>query len=139
MVKRLLVCAVAILFVSTLAMARQEAAGNANAKDNPKTTAKAKSTAWHGWVTDTSCGAKGTNADHAACAKKCVDEKGAKYALYDTKDKKLYVLDPQADAAPHAGHHVTVKGTLEGDTIHVTSITMKTAKKKAAAKSTSGK
>ena len=130
MVKRLLVCAAAILFASTLAVAAQEPAGSTTSKPEAKASkAKAKGTAWHGWVTDNSCGEKGTNADHAACAKKCVDEKGAKYALY-TSDKKLYILDPQSDAAPHAGHQVTVKGTLEGDTIHVTSITMKAAKKK---------
>ena len=118
--KRILMCGVAILFAASLGMA------------GPKDKAKSGGT-WHGWVTDTECGAKGDNADHAACAKKCVDEKGAKYALYNTADKKVYVLDPQTDAAAHAGHHVTVKGTLDGDTIHVTSITMMGGKKKAAA------
>ncbi|MFY9528324.1 MAG: DUF5818 domain-containing protein [Candidatus Acidiferrales bacterium] len=114
MVKRLLICAVAILFVTTIALAGQEA----------------KEGSWHGWITDTSCGAKGANANHAACAKKCVDEKGAKYALFNSADKKVYVLDPQTDAAEHAGHHVTVKGTLDGDTIHVTSISMMGGEKK---------
>jgi hypothetical protein len=38
------------------------------------------------------------------------------------------VLDNQDEAAAHAGHHVTVKGTLDGDTIHVSSITMPKAK-----------
>lgn len=108
MIKRSLLFAVAILFVSTLALAGQEA----------------KEGSWHGVVTDTKCGAKGAGANHAACAKKCVDEKGAKYALYDSATKKVYVLDPQSDAAEHAGHTVTVKGKLEGDTIHVDSISM---------------
>src|SRR2546422_100741 len=49
---------------------------------------------------------------------------GAKYALYEPGDKKVYVLDPQDKAAAHAGHHVTVKGTVDGDTIKVSSIEM---------------
>jgi hypothetical protein len=79
---------------------------------------------WTGWVSCTMCGAKGANADHAACAKKCVEEHGAKYALVTDSDKKVYVLDPQATVAEHAGHHVAVKGSLEGDTIRVTSVEM---------------
>jgi hypothetical protein len=102
------------------------AAGIGMAQDKPM--AKAKTMTWHGWVTDTECGAKGANAKHADCAAKCVKEKGAKYALYNTADKKVYVLDNQEEAAEHAGHHVTVKGTLDGDTIHVASITMPKAK-----------
>jgi hypothetical protein len=74
------------------------------------------------------CGAKGANADHADCAKTCVKEHGAKFALYDESTKKVYILDPQEKAAEHAGHEVTVQGTLEGDTIHLTSISMKAAK-----------
>jgi len=79
---------------------------------------------WTGYVTDTMCGAKGASSDHAACAKKCVEEHGAKYALVTDSDKKVYVLDPQDTVAAHAGHHVTVKGSVEGDTIKVSSIEM---------------
>jgi hypothetical protein len=87
-----------------------------------------KSGSWSGYVTDTICGAEGASADHASCAKKCVEEHGAKYALYNTADKKVYVLDPQDKVAEHAGHEVTIKGTLDGETIHVTSISMNEAK-----------
>jgi Protein of unknown function (DUF5818) len=114
MVKRFVMIAVAGLFLASIALTGQKDA--------------AKSGTWSGWVTDTSCGAKGANAQHAACATKCVKEHGAKYALYNTADKKVYVLDPQDKAAPHAGHEVTVNGTLDGDTIHVTSIAMVGAK-----------
>ena len=120
MMKRILMVTVAILFAASLGIAGTQ----------ETTKEKTKGGTWHGWVTDTQCGAKGTNTDHAACAKKCVDEKGAKYALYNTADKKVYVLDPQDEAAAHAGHHVTVKGTLDGDTIHVTNISMMGGKKK---------
>ena len=79
---------------------------------------------WTGWITDTHCGAKGDNAKHGDCAKKCVEGQSAKYALYNPADKKVYVLDPQDKATGHAGHHVKVTGTVEGDTIKVKSIEM---------------
>ncbi len=106
MTKRLLICAVALLIVASMSLA----AG--------------KEGSWTGWVTDTHCGAKGDSAKHEACAKKCVDGGNGKYALYNPTDKKVYILDPQDKVTAHAGHHVTVKGTVEGDTIKVSSITM---------------
>ena len=84
---------------------------------------------WTGWITDSMCGAKGASETHADCAKKCVETKGAKWALYNPSDKKVYILVPQDKAAGHAGHHVTVKGTVDGDTIKVTSIEMVPDKK----------
>jgi Protein of unknown function (DUF5818) len=113
MVKRLLLCSAAVLFLAGIAFTGQKDA--------------AKSISWTGWVTDTNCGAKGAKAEHAACAAKCVNEHGAKYALFNEADKKVYILDPQDKVAEHAGHEVTVQGRLDGDTIHVSSITMKPA------------
>lgn len=106
MSKRLLICAVALLVAGGIALAAS------------------KDGSWTGWVTDTHCGAKGTSEKHVECAKKCVDGIGAKYALYNPTDKKVYVLDPQDQAAAHAGHHVTVEGTADGDTIKIKSIKM---------------
>jgi len=88
-----------------------------------------KTGSWSGVVVDNLCGAKDaakSSADAGACAKKCVEGMGAKYALYDSASKKVYVLDPQDKAAEHAGHKVNVKGTLDEatETITVTSITM---------------
>jgi len=68
---------------------------------------------WTGWVTDTDCGAKGMSASHAACAAKCVKDKGAKYALYVPSDKSMWVLSDQDGAAKMAGKEVTVKGTAD--------------------------
>jgi Protein of unknown function (DUF5818) len=79
---------------------------------------------WTGYITDNMCGAKGADAKHADCAEKCVKEHGAKYALVTDSDKKVYILDPQDSANGHAGHHVTVKGTIEGDTLKVSGIEM---------------
>ena len=68
---------------------------------------------WSGWITDTDCGAKGASASHAACAAKCVKDKGAKYALYNPSDKSMWVLSDQDGAAKMAGKMVTVKGTAD--------------------------
>lgn len=79
---------------------------------------------WTGWVTDTGCGAKGASASHAACAEKCVKEKGAKYALYNPTDKSVWVLSDQEGAAKMAGKEVTVKGTADKDKKTITVASM---------------
>jgi len=76
---------------------------------------------WTGWVTDDHCAAKGANADHASCAKKCL-ENGGKLVFYNSADEKIYSLDNQKLAEEHIGHEVVVKGTAEGDAIKVESI-----------------
>lgn len=108
MVKRILIVSAAILLVIGLGLASRPAAADEGS--------------WHGWITDSMCGAKGAKDGHTACAAKCVKEHGAKYVLYNDSDKKLYNLDKQDQAAEQAGHQVTVKGTLEGDSIKVASI-----------------
>lgn len=111
MARRLLLSAAALLLVAGIAFTGQKEA--------------TKSGTWSGTVTDNMCGARGAKADHAACATKCVKEHGAKYALYNADDKKVYILDPQDKTAENAGQEVTIAGNLEGDTIHVTSIALK--------------
>jgi hypothetical protein len=76
---------------------------------------------WTGHISDSMCAAKKID---AACAKKCVEEHGAKYVFVNDGDNKVFNLDPQDKVAAHAGHHVTVKGTADGDTIKVTDISM---------------
>jgi hypothetical protein len=71
-----------------------------------------------GWVTDTKCGAKGANAAHAACAKKCVGA-GEKLAIVSDSDGKVLAVDNQAAVTGHEGHHVEVKGVVSGDSIKV--------------------
>ena len=82
---------------------------------------------WTGWVTDDSCAAKGANAEHASCAKKCLDG-GGKLVFYNTADEKIYNLDNQKLAEEHIGHEVVVKGTAEGSSIKVESIEKAPAK-----------
>jgi hypothetical protein len=90
------------------------------------TLALAADNSWTGWISDSQCGVKGANdkAGTAECTTKCVKEHGAKYVFVNDADKKIYVVDAQDKVAEHAGHHVTVKGTVEGDTLKLTSIEM---------------
>jgi hypothetical protein len=83
--------------------------------------AVAAADSWTGWITDDHCAAKGANADHASCAKKCLGN-GAKLVFFNPADEKLYNLDNQKLAEEHLGHQVVVNGAVEGDSIKVESI-----------------
>jgi len=76
---------------------------------------------WTGWITDESCGAKGTKAEHKACAEKCI-AKGQKLVFFNNADKKLYSLDKQDAAKENLGHEVKVTGEADGTAIKVETI-----------------
>jgi len=80
--------------------------------------------AWTGWISDSPCGPKGAQEGAAECTTKCVKEKGAKYVFVNDADKKVYVVDAPDKVAEHAGQHVTVKGSVDGDTLKLVSITL---------------
>jgi hypothetical protein len=82
---------------------------------------------WTGWISDSQCGVKGANDKAGECTTKCVKEHGAKYVFVDDADKKVYAIDAQDKVAAHAGHHVTLKGSVDGDTIKLSSIDMAAA------------
>jgi uncharacterized protein YdeI (BOF family) len=75
---------------------------------------------WTGVITDTHCGYKANHT--AACVNTCVADHGAKYALANPDNGKLYIIQPQDKAAPLANEKVKITGTLEGDTIQVKTI-----------------
>jgi hypothetical protein len=79
---------------------------------------------WTGYISDSQCGAKGANEKHTDCAAKCVKEHGAKYVFVNDEDKKVYAITDQDKVAAHAGHHVTVKGSVDGDNLKVASVDM---------------
>ena len=79
---------------------------------------------WTGWISDSQCGVKGANAKAGECTTKCVKEHNAKYVFVNDADKKVYAIDDQDKVAAHAGHHVTVKGSVSGDAIKLSSIDM---------------
>ena len=109
MTKRLLFVAVILLIGAGLTIAAPQG----------------KTGKWSGTVSDTKCGAK--EGHTAECTKSCVG-RGAMYAFVDGTTHKVYTLNPQDMAAPHAGHSVTIEGSVDGETITATAITMPPAK-----------
>jgi|SRR3984885_1136038 hypothetical protein len=91
--------------------------------------AMAADNSWTGYIADSKCGAKAANDSARQCTIKCVKQ-GAKYVFVNDGDKKVYTLadQDQDKVAEHAGHHVTVKGTIDGDTLKLSSIDMAPAK-----------
>lgn len=82
-----------------------------------------KSTTVKGWITDAKCGAKGASAAGEACTKKCVAA-GEKMVIVTDGDQKVLAVDNQDALKGHEGHHVSVSGTVTGDSIHVGSVKM---------------
>jgi hypothetical protein len=85
--------------------------------------AAAKDMSWDGWISDSKCGAKGANAAHEACAKKCIDA-GEKPVLVTDKDQKVVPIDNPDAVKDHIGHHVQVTGKLDNGMLHVDKVTM---------------
>jgi hypothetical protein len=82
-----------------------------------------KDNSWDGWISDSKCAAKGANAAHAQCAKKCV-ENGEKPVLVTDKDQKVVAIENPAAVAGHEGQHVTVTGSMTASgTLHVDKVT----------------
>lgn len=86
---------------------------------SPKAGAKAQT--FTGNISDKMCGAKHMMDGSAReCTLKCV-EMGSSFVLVDAKGK-VYDLSDQNKPRKFAGEKVKVTGTLEGDTIEVSSI-----------------
>src|SRR6185295_4125280 len=67
-----------------------------------------------GWISDSKCGAKGTNAEHKDCAAKCV--KGGAVPVFVT-DNKVLKIDDASKVEGNVGRKVIVTGSVDGDTI----------------------
>jgi hypothetical protein len=81
--------------------------------------ASPKDNSWDGWISDSKCAAKGANAAHAACAKKCI-EGGEKPVLVTDQDQKVVPIDNPAAVSGHEGQHVKVTGTMtDRGSVHV--------------------
>jgi hypothetical protein len=78
-----------------------------------------KNQSWSGWISDSKCGAKGANAEHAACAKKCIGA-GEKPVLVTDKDQKIIAIDNSDSVKGQEGHHVEISGSMtSGGSLHV--------------------
>ena len=86
-------------------------------------TVAAEESTMTGYISDSKCGAKGAHEGARECTIKCV-KGGEKYVFVNDADKKVYAIDAQDKVADHAGHHVTVKGTVEGGTLKLDSVEM---------------
>lgn len=78
-----------------------------------------KTVSWSGVIVYSSCNADEAFAESSECFKYAP---GANLALYDDTNRVMYNLDPQEPAAGHVGDTVTVRGTLDEDTIHVATL-----------------
>ena len=65
---------------------------------------------WDGWISDSKCAAKGADASHAQCTKKCI-EGGEKPVLVTDKDQKVVPIEN-----PCSGHW-SRRTTCESDGI----------------------
>jgi len=93
------------------------------------TIAETKTMTWTGWISDSSCGVKGANAAHKACAKTCMKDKGASWVFVNNGDKKVLAIHNQdaVDGDKDLGQEVTVTGHVMDDgSLHVDSIAAKT-------------
>ena len=77
---------------------------------------------WSGVIINDNCSADEAFAEAAKCTEK--DVPGAKFVLYNDTTRQIYVLDPQDQAKGHLGDSMTAAGTLDGNTIHLTSLKM---------------
>jgi len=75
-----------------------------------------KPSAWSGVIVYSSCNADEAFNESPECFK---EAPGASLALYDDTNRVMYSLDPQDKIAAHLGEVVTIRGTLDEDTIHV--------------------
>jgi hypothetical protein len=88
-------------------------------------SANAKDHSWKGWISDSSCAAKGMSASHKDCAMTCVKEKGASWVFVNAQTKKVYAIhNPEAVNTEEAlGHEVLLTGDVMKDgSIHVVKI-----------------
>lgn len=74
---------------------------------------------WSGVLVSSACNADEVFAESPECTKIVP---GAKLALYDDTNRVMYGLEPQETVVAHLGDTVTVRGTLEDDTIQMASL-----------------
>lgn len=86
------------------------------------TAVSAFAESYTGWVSDAMCAknpTKVSSADHAACAKKCI-EGGSPAVL--VVDGKVYQVSNPDMLKDHAGEKVTVDATMDNGTLTIKSV-----------------
>ena len=105
--KRSLMVFLALLFFCSPTMAQEHSTDNSGI--------------WNGVIVNSGCTVDEAFAEAAKCTDKVPSAK-LKLVLYDDTVRQIYELDPPTHAAGHLGDSVTIRGSLEGNTIHVTSL-----------------
>jgi hypothetical protein len=105
MAKRSPIWIVALLCIAPLARAGQDQPANLGS--------------WSGIIINSGCTLEQAFAEAEACTKSI---SGAALSFYDDTTRQIFNLDPQEPVAGHLGDPVTVRGTLEGATLHLRSI-----------------
>jgi hypothetical protein len=82
-------------------------------------TPSKESSSWSGEIVYSSCGADEAFAESPECL---MVVPGAELSLYDDTNRVVYSLEPQSRVTAHPGDMVTVRGTLDGDTIRVAAV-----------------
>ncbi len=80
---------------------------------------------WSGVIVNSICSAEEAFAEDPKCTQRNVP--GAMLSLYHDTSFKVYLLQPQDQAVGHLGDSVTISGTVEGNTLHVSSVKVLTA------------
>ncbi len=92
---------------------------------------------WKGQISDAMCNAKHADGDHGSkkmtdrqCVEACI-KGGAQYVFIGDGDKVYKIANQEfAGLKAHAGHSVTVSGTMKDDTVTIAKIDMPAATKK---------
>ena len=100
-------CFSVLALVSTISLATP--AQNSNTKPG----------AWSGVLVTSACNADEAFNESPECFK---NVPGAKLALYDDTNRLMYSLEPQEKVTARLGDTVTVRGTLDEDSIHLISV-----------------
>ncbi len=79
----------------------------------------AQTNAWSGILVSSSCKADEAFAEAPDCTKNIP---GSKFALMDDTTRVMYSLEPQSSINAHLGDAVTIHGSLNDETIQITSV-----------------
>jgi len=90
----------------------------------PRQNVMADSESWSGVVINGGCTPDEAFAEAAKCTEKLP---GAKLVLYDDTTRQIFDLSPQSKVLGHLGDSVTIRGTLEGNAINVSSLELLTS------------
>lgn len=85
---------------------------------------KPNSSSWSGVIINSGCTADEAFAEAAKCTDKVP---GMKLVLYDDTTRQIFDLDHQDKAVGHLGDSVTVHGSVEANTIRVSSLELLTS------------